>query len=148
MCQKASAARNGRPVWPEKNKSLPFITGLGAAVNVVVNLLLIPTMGIMGAAIATLAAYMVMAFAIYRVSQEAYPIRYDWSRIVKLFLLVGIAYGAERFFVLGNIISSGVSLFLLRIGLTIAVIGSLFLFGFFSDREKDFLKSVGRRFGL
>jgi O-antigen/teichoic acid export membrane protein len=34
-----------------------IVTGLGAAVNVVLNVLLIPPYGMMGAAIATLAAY-------------------------------------------------------------------------------------------
>ncbi len=124
----------------EKNRSLPLITGLGAATNIIVNLILIPIMGIMGAAIATLAAYIVMAFAIYRVSQKAYPIAYDWSRVIKLFLIVGAAYGAERILVLGNIINDNAILFILRLGLTAAVFIALFAFGFFSDREKKFLK--------
>ena len=97
-------------------------------------------MGIMGAAIATLAAYIVMALAIYRVSQKAYPIAYDWSRVIKLFLIIGVAYGAERLFVLGNIINDTTILFILRLSLTAAVVVSLFAFGFFSDREKKFLK--------
>lgn len=124
----------------EKNKSLPLITGLGAATNVIVNLLLIPTMGIMGAAIATLAAYIVMAFAIYRVSQKAYPIIYDWSRVIKLFIIIGIAYGIERAIVLGNVFAEGASLFILRLALTVAVGVALFLFGFFSEQERKFLK--------
>src|SRR5439155_18582722 len=122
----------------EKNRSLPVITGLGAAVNIIVNLLLIPSMGIMGAAIATLAAFMVMAIAIYRVSQKAYPIRYDWSRVGKLFIIIGAAYAIERLFVLGNITSGGATPLFLRLGLTAAVIALLFLFGFFSESEKRF----------
>ena len=132
----------------ERNRSLPLITGIGAATNIIVNLLLIPPLGIMGAAIATLAAYIVMAFAIYRVSQSAYRIAYDWSRVVKLFLIVGAAYGAERIAVLGNIMNEGTALFLLRLGLTLAVFAALFLSGFFSDREKKFMREVGKRFGL
>ncbi len=132
----------------EKNKMLPLITGLGAATNVIVNLLLIPSMGIMGAAIATLAAYIVMALGIYRVSQRAYPIAYDWSRVGKLFGIVLASYGIERIFVLENIIAEGLATFLLRVGLTIAVVAALFLFGFLSEREKNFLKSIGKKIGL
>ena len=132
----------------ERNRSLPVITGLGAATNIIVNLLLIPSMGIMGAAIATLAAYVVMAIAIYRVSQKAYFIAYDWSRVGKLFLLVGAAYGAERICVLENIITSGGVLFLLRFGLTAGVLAALLLFGFFSEGEKKFIGEIRKKFGI
>jgi O-antigen/teichoic acid export membrane protein len=132
----------------EKNRSLPLITGLGAATNVIVNIILIPTMGIMGAAIATLAAYIVMAAAIYRVSQKAYPVDYDWSRVGKLFLIIGAAYAIERGIVLGDISTNSTTLFLLRIGLTVAAILMLFIFGFFSEREKNFMLSIRKRFGL
>ncbi len=132
----------------ERNRSLPIITGLGAATNIIVNLLLIPSMGIMGAAIATLAAYIVMACAIYRVAQKAYPISYDWSRVVKLFLITGAAYGIERICAIGDILTDGTAFFLLRLGLTLGVFYALFLFGFFSEREKKFIKEAGKRFGL
>ncbi len=132
----------------ERNRSLPLITGLGAATNIIVNLLLIPSMGIMGAAIATLAAYIVMAIAIYRVSQKAYFIAYDWSRVSKLFLIIVAAYGLERMCVLGNVINEGAALFLLRLGLTLAVFAALFLFEFFSEKEKRFMKEIGKRFGF
>ncbi len=132
----------------EKNKSLPLITGLGAATNIIVNLILIPIMGIMGAAIATLAAYIVMAVAIYRVSQKAYPIKYDWMRVGKLFLIVLTAYGVERVLVLGNITTQGTLLFTFRLGLTVLVLVALFGFGFFSDREKKFLREIGKKVGL
>ncbi|MDP4220152.1 MAG: oligosaccharide flippase family protein [Bacteroidota bacterium] len=124
----------------EKNRSLPLITGLGAATNIIVNVILIPIMGIMGAAIATLAAYIVMAFAIYRVAQKAYFIAYDWNRVGRLFLIVGLAYGAERFIVLENIMTDATWLFLLRLGLTGVAVVTLSLTGFFSEREIKFLK--------
>lgn len=124
----------------EKNKFLPLITGLGAATNVIVNLLLIPSMGIMGAAIATLAAYIVMAIAIYRISQKAYPIAYDWSRVIKLFITICTFYAVERLVVLENLLNGGVWLLLLRLGLTVIVFAVLSLSGFFSEKEIKFLK--------
>lgn len=54
----------------DKNKYLPVITGAGALLNVGVNILLIPVWGMMGAAIATLAAYMLMAGMIYFFAQK------------------------------------------------------------------------------
>ena len=47
----------------EKSSYIPFVTGIGAAINVGVNFLLIPVWGIIGAALATLVSYLVMAVA-------------------------------------------------------------------------------------
>lgn len=46
------------------NKILFIRTGLGAAVNIGLNLLLIPTMGMMGTAIATVVAYAIATFSV------------------------------------------------------------------------------------
>ena len=56
----------------EKTQYFPLITGLGAAVNVGVNISLIPSMGIMGAAIATLASYIIMAVTLFIVAEKFY----------------------------------------------------------------------------
>jgi peptidoglycan biosynthesis protein MviN/MurJ (putative lipid II flippase) len=124
----------------ERNKVLPFITGLGAAVNIIVNIVLIPPLGIMGAALATLAAYMVMAFAIYLQAQKAYRIEYEWGRVRLLFIVVGISYGLERLAVGAELLTSSSLILLLRIGLSAVAIGALFFGGFFSTSERLFLK--------
>lgn len=131
----------------EKNRSLPLITGLGAATNIIVNIILIPMIGIMGAAIATLAAYVVMALAIYQVSQKAYFISYNWRKVMKIFFIIGAAYGLERFLVLGNIVS-GSLVFFIRVTITLIALGMLFTFGIFTEREKTFMKEIRKRFGL
>ncbi|HYM19779.1 MAG TPA: oligosaccharide flippase family protein [Candidatus Kapabacteria bacterium] len=129
----------------ERNKTLPFITGLGALVNVVVNLALIPILGIMGAALATLAAYIAMAIAIYIPSQKAYPIKYEWKRVALAASVVLSTYTIERILVAGGIVSGGVIIFAIRIILSLAAIGALFAFGFFSGRERAFIReTIGR----
>jgi O-antigen/teichoic acid export membrane protein len=124
----------------ERNRVLPFITGLGAAVNIAVNIILIPVMGIMGAALATLAAYMVMAFSIYLQAQKAYRIEYEWGRVRLLFIIVGICYGSERLVVGAELLTSSSLILLLRIGLWAVAVGALFFGGFFSPGERLFLK--------
>ena len=57
------------------------VTGVAALVNVALNLLLIPTYGMMGAAIATVAAYSTMAVAMAWWSQRIYPVPYQWRRV-------------------------------------------------------------------
>lgn len=126
----------------ERNKVLPYITGLGALVNVGVNIFLIPRIGIMGGAVATLAAYVVMAAALYLQAQKVYPVKYEWGRIAKLFALVGIAFGLERLLVLAHVFITPLAIFILRCGLGALALGGLFPAGFFSHSEKEYLKSL------
>ncbi|MCX6171114.1 MAG: polysaccharide biosynthesis C-terminal domain-containing protein [Ignavibacteriales bacterium] len=74
----------------EKTKYFPYVTGAGAVVNVVVNILLIPLLGIIGAALATLASYIVMAAGLYFFSQKYYPIKYEFGKIFKILGLISI----------------------------------------------------------
>jgi O-antigen/teichoic acid export membrane protein len=79
----------------EKSVYVPIITGLGALVNVVANFVLIPVLNITGAALATLAAYFVMALGYYYVTQKFYKVKYELKRIGHIFiavLLVGILF--------------------------------------------------------
>jgi len=72
----------------EKTKYFPIVTFAGAIVNVIVNILLIPIFGIMGAAFATFAAYFVMAVSLYFFSQKFYPINYEFKKVGIILTLV------------------------------------------------------------
>ncbi len=58
------------------------VTGAAAAVNIALNLILIPPYGMMGAAIATIAAYAMMFVGMVWWSQRIYPVAYQWRRVV------------------------------------------------------------------
>jgi O-antigen/teichoic acid export membrane protein len=81
----------------KKTKYLPYATGAGAAANIIANYLLIPPLGIMGAAIATLLSYIVMAAGIYFPSQRFYHVEYEWGRILRLCLATGAVVGLFLF---------------------------------------------------
>ena len=68
---------------------LPLTLAVAAVGNVVLNLLLIPPFGFMGAAYATLASYAVLALLSGGVSQRFYPVPWDYGRLIAI-LLVGI----------------------------------------------------------
>ena len=73
----------------EKTKVFPLITGIGALVNVGVNILLIPLLGIFGAALATLVSYIFMSAGLYFYSQKYYKINYEFYKVISiLFLLI------------------------------------------------------------
>ena len=59
-------------------------TWAGALVNILLNALLIPRLGMMGAAWATLAAYAVMAAAVWALGRASRPVPYEWTRLAVL----------------------------------------------------------------
>jgi O-antigen/teichoic acid export membrane protein len=77
------------------------VTGAGAVVNVGLNLLLIPTYGMMGAAIATVAAYTTMALGMAWWSQRIYPVPYQWRRVATA------AFGAVALAAIGKALGVG-----------------------------------------
>ena len=66
------------------------VTGVGAAVNIALNFWLIPRYGMVGAAISTLAAYVVLFAGMTVYAQSVYPVPYQWRRIATV---VGSAAG-------------------------------------------------------
>jgi O-antigen/teichoic acid export membrane protein len=72
----------------EKSSYVPVVTGLGAIVNIAVNLLLIPLFGIVGAALAALASYVVMALGLYMITQKFYKIEYELSKLFSVFGII------------------------------------------------------------
>ena len=71
----------------KNQKWSPLLRGLGAAINILLNLLLIPKYGGMGAAIATLLAYSIMFFTLFILNRKWLPISFNYGRI---FILLGI----------------------------------------------------------
>ena len=66
---------------------LAFITFASAALNIVLNVVLIPRMGIMGAAWATVGAYGFFASATYLYARRLYPINLAWVRLTILAII-------------------------------------------------------------
>ncbi len=54
------------------------------SINIIFNFLLIPRWGMMGAAWATVIAYVCMCTASYIVDEYYFPIRYEWGRILRI----------------------------------------------------------------
>jgi O-antigen/teichoic acid export membrane protein len=74
----------------KKTKYLPGITFVGVILNIATNYMLIPRMGIMGAAIATLLSYSAMAMVLYLIVRGFYPVRYEFGRMAKIALSVAL----------------------------------------------------------
>jgi len=109
-----------------------LITGLAAVVNVVLNLLLIPPYGMMGAAVATVAAYGVMFVAMTWYAQRVFPVPYQWRRVVT-------AAGAAVALLLAGKALGGLAA---ALALTLAYPLALLLLGFFQPREVRRLRAA------
>jgi O-antigen/teichoic acid export membrane protein len=70
----------------------PMITACAAGTNIVLDLLLIPTFGMMGAAWATVAGYFVMAALGGLISHRLYPIPLEVGRLARIGLAAGVTY--------------------------------------------------------
>lgn len=101
----------------KRTARLATITLAAAAVNVAVNVALIPLLGIFGAAWATLASYVFFAAATYIYARGMYPVSIDWARIglMSAFAITGVAAG--RWLAPGPSLASGA----VHIGITLAV---------------------------
>jgi O-antigen/teichoic acid export membrane protein len=76
----------------KKSQWMIIFTGLAAIVNVSSNFYLMPNFGIMGAAVATVLAYVVMAGATFIANQKIYSIGYEYGRlaIVLAYLVISL----------------------------------------------------------
>jgi O-antigen/teichoic acid export membrane protein len=67
-----------------------IVSGAAAVVNVVLNVILIPPYGMIGAAISTAAAYLALFLGMVLNAHRVYPVGYQWRRVLTL---VGVAVG-------------------------------------------------------
>lgn len=81
----------------KKSRYYFIATGSGAVANVAMNLVLIPRFGMVGAAISTVAAYVVMSGAIYVVSQRLYHVAYEQLRIALTFVIALVVFILSTF---------------------------------------------------
>jgi O-antigen/teichoic acid export membrane protein len=75
-----------------------YISASGAVLTVVLNLLLIPTLGYMGSALATLACYFTMAAVCWWLGNRYFPIPYPMLRL-SAWLLLAVALVAATWYV-------------------------------------------------
>jgi O-antigen/teichoic acid export membrane protein len=112
------------------------VTGAAAAVNVALNLILIPPYGMMGAAVATVAAYATMFVGMSWWGQRVYRVPYQWRRVLTA-ALAGAALA-----VAGKLVGGGLAVALV---LALAYPLALLPLGFYLPAER---RAIGARLRL
>ena len=125
-----------RPGW------IAALTILAAALNIGLNLLLVPRFGIMAAAANTLIAFVVLFALVYVAGQRAFPVRYEWGRLLLLFALaLGLFAVGWWLIPTDNLLLS----IALKSALLAALPALLWVTGFLSPAEKERVRQmVGR----
>jgi O-antigen/teichoic acid export membrane protein len=84
------------------NKNLygAIITFTGAAITVVLNIILIPQLHYLGAALATFCCYFFMMLTSYFLGQKYYPIPYPRKKLIAYLVIVTLLYLTHRGFLL------------------------------------------------
>jgi O-antigen/teichoic acid export membrane protein len=136
----------------KRTQYYPVATMTAAATNVGLNFVLIPRLGIVGAAWANGVAYAVQAVLGYVLSQRFYPIAYEWARVTRVCGAAAVAYIAAMLLPSIHLPVDPRSTLapaadILARGLTVVVVfaGLLGITGFFQPEELRRLGALRRR---
>jgi O-antigen/teichoic acid export membrane protein len=121
---------------------LSVAKGVAAVVNLVLNLLLIPRYGVMGAAWATAIAFAVYAATIFYAAQRAYPVPFEGVRLVKVVLCSLATLAAAHFIPAGPLGLTIVNKFLV----VLLFPTGLLALGFLTIEERTFMLTRIRAF--
>ena len=94
MCQGVYLVGSIGLIITRRTTRYPLATGIAAATSLAANTLLIPRFGLMGAAWANTIAYGTLAAVTVGFSWRAYPIPYEWGRLLRVAAAGGLAFAA------------------------------------------------------
>jgi O-antigen/teichoic acid export membrane protein len=131
-------------VITKKTTRYPISTGIAALASVVANAVLIPRFGLLGAAWANTIAYGTLAVVTVAFSWQVYPIRYEWSRLLRIAAAGIVGYAVSQMILprstppLAGLIVAGVTV--------VAVYTfALYATGFFHAGELRILRDIRQR---
>jgi O-antigen/teichoic acid export membrane protein len=105
------------------------------AANVALNLILVPSLGIVGAGLALVASYIVVLVLMYGFTQRLFPVPYEWARLLRV---VGVS---TTLVLAGELLlpTAGFAGLLLRAALWLLYPLALLATGFFTSGERRWL---------
>ena len=107
-------------------------TAAGTVVNIVLNLILLPQLGIAGAGISLVASYAVVLVLMYVFTQRLFPVPYEWYRLGQSVGLAAVLVAAGELL----LPTSGIGGLAGRIAVWLAYPVLLYATGFLSEEER------------
>ena len=113
-------------------------TAAALVANIVLNLVLVPPLGIVGAGLALVASYLVVLALMYGFTQRLFPVPYEWGRLIRVLAVSAALVG------LGELLlpTDGFEGFALRALLWLAYPLALLATGFFTPGERAWLSRL------
>jgi O-antigen/teichoic acid export membrane protein len=110
-------------------------TGAALAANVALNLILVPSLGIVGAGLALVASYLVVLTLMYGFTQRLFPVPYEWGRLARIVVISACLVA------LGELLlpTDGFAGLALRVVLWLVYPFALLATGFFTQGERRWL---------
>ncbi len=122
----------------EKTKFMPIIVGLSALINIIINIILIPKIGIIGAAISTLVSYALLSMIVLIWAKSSIGYHFDNIFLSKIILSSFLMLLVIELIPVNNIITLIIAIL---VG-TIVYVALTFIFRTFSDDDKKYLLSL------
>jgi O-antigen/teichoic acid export membrane protein len=113
-------------------------TAAGTAVNVGLNLALIPPLGIVGAGLALVGSYVVVLVLMFVFTQRLFPVPYEWGRLALLVAVTAATVGAGD----ALLPTAGLGAAVSRAALWLALPALLLAAGFLTTDERRRLRSL------
>jgi O-antigen/teichoic acid export membrane protein len=113
-------------------------TVAGTVVNVVLNLILVPPHGIVGAGIALVASYIVVLGLMYALTQRLFPVPYEWGRLALLVVVTAATVAVGELL----LPTDGFGGFASRTALWLALPVLLLVAGFLTAEERSSLRRM------
>jgi O-antigen/teichoic acid export membrane protein len=103
--------------------------------NIALNLILVPSLGIVGAGLALVASYLVVIVLMYGFTQRLFPVPYEWGRLARVLFAAAALVG------LGELVlpASGFGGLVGRLALALLYPVVLLVSGFFTTEERGWL---------
>ena len=112
------------------------ITLATTAVMLLAYAVLIPSYGIMGAAIATLIGFAFLAFCTWAVTRRVFPVRYEWPRLLAMLML------ATGLWLLSRLLTADPWTWPIKAGLWLLWPAAVWSTGLMSRREKEHFRAL------
>lgn len=130
---------NQYPIYLVKKTGwLPLVNGIGAVINVIVNIILIPRIGIMGAAISTITSYFVISIIITVWGRKMIGYKLDFKFVFKVVVATAIMTACLWFIEVNNVIDI---ILVVIVGVVVYGLG-LYLLRAFSKEDRNVIKQA------
>jgi O-antigen/teichoic acid export membrane protein len=113
-------------------------TAAGTAANIVLNLVLIPPLGIVGAGLALVGSYVIVLALMYVLTQRLFPVPYEWGRLALLVVVTAATIGIGEL----ALPKEGIAAILTRGALWLAMPVLLLATGFLTREERSRLRAM------